>query len=96
MTREKSAWEKLPNDKKRSMQQQAEDLVSGSIIESAAARFIAMLICEAAEVATQNERGKWLDAIGEYFDGPTAEAVRAYAEDRGTRMQSDMQHPPAQ
>ena len=72
MTREKSAWEKLPNDKKRSMQQQAEELVSGSIIESAAARFIAMLICEAAEVATQNERCKWLDAIGEYFDGPTA------------------------
>lgn len=87
MTREKSAWEKLPNDKKRSMQQQAEELVSGSIIESAAARFIAMLLCEAAEVATQNERGKWLDAIGEYFDGPTAEAVRAYTEDRGTKME---------
>lgn len=85
MTSKQSAWEKLPNDKKRSMQQQAEDLVSGSIIESAAARFIAMLICEAAEVATQNERCKWLDAIGEYFDGPTAEAVRAYAEDRTTK-----------
>ena len=85
MTREKSAWEKLPSEKKRTMQRQAEELVSDSIIESAAARFIAMLICEAAEVATQNERCKWLDAIGEYFDGPTAEAVRAYAEDRTTK-----------
>lgn len=33
MTREKSAWEKLPNDKKRSMQQQAEDLVSGRAVK---------------------------------------------------------------
>lgn len=87
MTSKQSAWEKLPSGTKRAMQQQAEELVSGSIIESAAARFIAMLLCEAAEVATQNERCKWLDAIGEYFDGPTAEAVRAYTEDRGTKME---------
>jgi hypothetical protein len=37
--------------------------------------------------ATANERGKWMDAIAEYFDGPTAEAVRSYAEDRGTKME---------
>jgi hypothetical protein len=37
--------------------------------------------------ATANERGKWMDAIDEYFDGPTAEAVRSYAEARGTKME---------
>ena len=83
-----SAWSKLSPEKKAEAHEMAEKLVSGSVIETAAARFIAMLICEAAEVATVNERGKWLDAIGEYFDGPTAEAVRSYAEDRGTRMEA--------
>ena len=81
------AWNKLPPDTKRAMQNKAEELVRGSIIEGAAARFIAMLICEAAEIARDNERGKWMDAIAEYFDGPTAEAVRAYTEDRGTKME---------
>jgi hypothetical protein len=84
------AWNKLPLKKRRELQASAEDLVRGSIIEGAAARFLAMVICEAAEAARENERGKWMDAIGEYFDGPTAEAVRSYVEDRGTKM--EMQH----
>lgn len=81
------AWGKLSPEKRRKLQSDAEALVAGSIIETAAARFLAMVICEAAEAARANERGKWMDAIGEYFDGPTAEAVRAYAEDRGTKME---------
>lgn len=82
------AWNKLPPEKRRKLHDDAKALVEGSIIETAAARFIAMLICEAAEIAAANERGKWMDAIAEYFDGPTAEAVRAYAEDRGTKMET--------
>lgn len=82
------AWNKLPMEKRRALQGQAEELVRGSIIEGAADRFLAMVICEAAEVARDTERGKWLDAIGEYFDGPTAENVRAYAEDRDTKMEA--------
>jgi hypothetical protein len=81
------AWNKLPPEKRRQIQAKAEDLVSGSIIETAAARFVAMVTCEAAEIARENERGKWMDAIAEYFDGPTAEAVRSYVEDRGTKME---------
>jgi hypothetical protein len=81
------AWSKLSSAQRQALQKKAEDLVSGSIIESAASRFLAMVICEAAEVARDTERGKWLDAIEEYFDGPTAEAVRAYAEDGGTKME---------
>ena len=81
------AWTRLTPEKRRDLQSMAESLVSGSMLEAAAARFIAMVICEAAEVATANERNKWMDAIAEYFDGPTAEAVRSYAEDRGTKME---------
>jgi hypothetical protein len=81
------AWSKLGPEEKSALLSNAETLVRGSIIESAAARYLAMLICEAAEIARDNERGKWLDAIGEYFDGPTAESVRAYVEDRGTKME---------
>lgn len=80
-------WNELSSDKRRQMHDMAKGIVSGSIIEDAAARLIASLIVEAAAESRERERGKWLDAIGEYFDGPTAEAVRAYAEDRGTRME---------
>lgn len=82
-----NAWNKLPLEKRRALQDDAGSLVRGSIIEGAAARFLAMVICEAAEVARDNERGKWMDAIAEYFDGPTAESVRSYVEDRGTKME---------
>lgn len=81
------AWNDLPHAKRQKLQATAEKLVAGSIIETAAARFVAMVICEAAAEATARERGKWMDAIAEYFDGPTAEAVRSYTEDRGTRME---------
>jgi hypothetical protein len=81
------AWNKLSLERRRELQASAEELVRGSIIEGAAARFLAMVICEAAEVARENERGKWMDAIGEYFDGPTALEVRSYVEDRGTRLE---------
>jgi hypothetical protein len=81
-------WNKLPLEKRRSLHQSARELVSGSIIEDSAARFLAMVICEAAADARERERGKWMDAIAEYFDGPTAEAVRSYVEDRGTKMEA--------
>ena len=82
-----TAWQRLTPEKKRAMQAQAESLVSGSIIENAAGRFIAMVLCEAAEAARDAERGKWMDGITEYFDGPTAEDFRAYIEDRGTKRE---------
>jgi hypothetical protein len=82
-----TSWERLSRAKQRDLHDAAKTLVSGSIIEDAAARFLAMVICEAAANARNAERGKWLDAISEYFDGPTAEAVRAYAEDGGTKME---------
>lgn len=81
------AWSKMSPEKRRKLKALATELVSGSIIEGAAAQFLAMVICEACEVSRDNERGKWMDAIAEYFDGQTAEAVRAYTEDRGTRME---------
>jgi hypothetical protein len=83
-----NAWAKLPPEKQRALNDNARSLVAGSIIEDSAARFLAMVICEAAEVARDNERGKWMDAIAQYFDGPTAEAVRSYVEDRGTKMET--------
>ena len=48
------AWTRLTPEKRRDLQSTAESLVSGSMLEAAAARFIAMVICEAAEVATAN------------------------------------------
>ena len=79
----------MPPEKQRALNDTARSLVAGSVIEDAAARFMAMVISESAEVARDNERGKWMDAIAEYFDGPTAEAVRSYVEDRGTKMEME-------
>lgn len=81
------AWNKMTLENKQDLQKAAESLVRGGIIEGVVARYLAMVICEAAEISRENERGKWMEAIADYFDGPTAEAVRSYVEDRGTKME---------